>query len=182
MLRPFNSTINPLKPPDKAKKRLYCAALLASSSVESNLSGPNDMGRSCSSVMTVYLPSLSYINIGVLGYTISSVKDPKTKEHNAPRLGQRDEIARLLTSQNSLMNCLHMPQGLAGGEMSVATAMARKSPALAPWSHQSNQFTQSSWMYVYLCIDLRAASRHCQSRPAPRMFQRDTRHSRRWRR
>ena len=24
-------------------------------------------------------------------------------------------------------NCLHMPQGLAGGEMSVATAMARKS-------------------------------------------------------
>ena len=38
-----------------------------------------------------------------------------------------------LTSQNSRMNCLHMPQGLAGGEMSVATAMARKSPALAPW-------------------------------------------------
>jgi len=27
-----------------------------------------------------------------------------------------------------------MPQGLAGGEMSVATAMARKSPALAPWT------------------------------------------------
>jgi hypothetical protein len=38
-----------------------------------------------------------------------------------------------LTSQNSRMNCLHMPQGLAGGEISVATAMARKSPVLAPY-------------------------------------------------
>jgi hypothetical protein len=45
----------------------------------------------------------------------------------------RVRIRGFLTSQNSRMNCLHMPQGLAGGEMSVATAMARKSPALAPW-------------------------------------------------
>lgn len=37
-----------------------------------------------------------------------------------------------LTSQNSLMYCLHMPQGLAGGEMSVATARARMSPRRAP--------------------------------------------------
>jgi hypothetical protein len=31
------------------------------------LSGPKDMGRSCSRVMAVYLPSLSYIRMGVLG-------------------------------------------------------------------------------------------------------------------
>jgi hypothetical protein len=35
--------------------------------VDSNLSGPKDMGRSCSRVITVYLPSLSYIRMGVLG-------------------------------------------------------------------------------------------------------------------
>jgi hypothetical protein len=37
-----------------------------------------------------------------------------------------------LTSQNSRIYCLHMPQGLAGGEISVATARARISPRLAP--------------------------------------------------
>jgi hypothetical protein len=37
-----------------------------------------------------------------------------------------------LTSQNSRIYCLHMPQGLAGGEMSVATARARISPRRAP--------------------------------------------------
>lgn len=66
--------------------------------------------------------------------------------HQYRRVGLRDYVSRntflghhlhrygeiLLTSQNSRINCLHMPQGLAGGEMSVATAMARKSPALAP--------------------------------------------------
>ncbi len=75
--------------------------------------------------MTVYLPNLSYINIGVLGYMIGSAKnDP------IPQISMMETL--VLTSQNSRMNCLHMPQGLAGGEMSVATAMARKSPALAP--------------------------------------------------
>jgi len=80
------------------------------------------MGKSCSNVMTVYLPSLSYINMGVLGYNTVSHIDSQDAIPNC-----------FLTSQNSRMNCLHMPQGLAGGEMSVATAMARKSPALAPW-------------------------------------------------
>lgn len=47
---------------------IYFEAPLASSSVESSLSGPNDMGSNCSRVMTVYLPSLSYIKMGVLGY------------------------------------------------------------------------------------------------------------------
>ena len=47
-------------------------------------------------------------------------------------LHSRGKEKESLTSQNSRMNCLHMPQGLAGGEMSVATAMARKSPVLAP--------------------------------------------------
>jgi hypothetical protein len=37
-----------------------------------------------------------------------------------------------LTSQNSRIYCLHIPQGLAGGEISVATARARISPRLAP--------------------------------------------------
>jgi len=37
-----------------------------------------------------------------------------------------------LTSQNSRIYCLHIPQGLAGGEMSVATARARMSPLRAP--------------------------------------------------
>ena len=35
------------------------------------------MGKSCSRVMTVYLPSLSYINIGVLGYNTLSAKQFK---------------------------------------------------------------------------------------------------------
>lgn len=62
------------QPQTKPKQHLYCAALRASSSVDSSLSGPNDMGKSCSRVMTVYLPSLSYINIGVLGYEIQSAQ------------------------------------------------------------------------------------------------------------
>jgi hypothetical protein len=40
--------------------------------------------------------------------------------------------AMAYTSQNSRMNCLHMPQGLAGGLISVATAIALMSPFLAP--------------------------------------------------
>ena len=42
-------------------------------------------------------------------------------------------VERDHTSQNSLKNCLHIPQGLAGGVMSVATAMARMSPFFAPY-------------------------------------------------
>lgn len=36
------------------------------SSVANSFSGPNDIGSSCSSVITVDLPSLSYIRIGIL--------------------------------------------------------------------------------------------------------------------
>jgi len=35
--------------------------------------------------------------------------------------------------QNSLMNWRHMPQGEAGGEMSVATARARKVVSPSDW-------------------------------------------------
>lgn len=42
-------------------------------------------------------------------------------------------------SQNSLMNCRHMPHGLAGGAISVATAMARISPFFAPCVLESQQ-------------------------------------------
>jgi len=113
------------QPQKNLEHRLYCPTARASSSVDSSLSGPNDMGKSCSRVMTVYLPSLSYINMGVLGYNIRSAK--RTVQEVSR------ECQDPLTSQNSRINCLHMPQGLAGGEMLVATAMARKSPALAPW-------------------------------------------------
>jgi len=41
-------------------------------------------------------------------------------------------VERVPTSQNSLMNCRHMPHGLAGGLMSVATARARTLPFFAP--------------------------------------------------
>jgi len=42
------------------------------------------MGKSCSSVMTVYLPNLSYINIGVLGYMIIvSQKEIKVRKHHS---------------------------------------------------------------------------------------------------
>lgn len=68
----------------------------------SNFSGPKLMGSSCSTVIVVHRPSRSYIMTGMCG------------------------------SQNSRMNCLHMPQGDAGGEMSVATARARMSPLRTP--------------------------------------------------
>lgn len=66
------------------------------------------MGRSCSIVMTTNLPSLSNMMIGVFA------------------------------SQNSLMNCLHMPQGLLGVLASVATAMARMSPGRQPLTKVSD--------------------------------------------
>ena len=59
--------------------------------------------------------------------------------HNVSNVGYSHESYKklydkqLLTSQNSLMNCLHMPQGLAGGLIFVDTAMALKSPLLQPW-------------------------------------------------
>jgi hypothetical protein len=65
------------------------------------------------------------------------VSQGKALQSHRTRLGfqSRCKDRGSLTSQNSRMNCLHMPQGLAGGEMSVATAMARKSPVLAPCSN-----------------------------------------------
>lgn len=60
-------------------------------------SGPKLIGSNCPSVFTTYLPSLSNMKTGI----------------SSP--------------QNSLRNCLHIPHGLAGGEISVATARALKS-------------------------------------------------------
>jgi hypothetical protein len=75
----YNFSIRQLLPSIDSERHHYCAALRASSSVDSSLSGPKDMGKSCSSVMTVYLPSLSYINIGVLGYNSISQNDSKNQ-------------------------------------------------------------------------------------------------------
>lgn len=47
----------------------YRETPLESSSVLNNFSGPNDIGSSCSKVMTTDLPSLSYIRIGVCCWT-----------------------------------------------------------------------------------------------------------------
>lgn len=124
--------------------QLSPAVTWAISSVDRSLSGPKDMGKSCSSVMTVYLPVLSYINMGVLGCRVadrSSQQDGFPSLHAGRRVRRRflsllrkdSGERKKRTSQNSLINCLHMPQGLAGGVMSVATAMARKSPGFAPW-------------------------------------------------
>lgn len=55
------------------KHHRYCDSPFASSSVVNNFSGPNDIGSSCSSVMTVDLPCLSYINIGMLSYSVSQL-------------------------------------------------------------------------------------------------------------
>ena len=44
----------------------YCASPCAISSVDLSFSGPNDIGKSLSSVMDVDLPSLSYIRMGIL--------------------------------------------------------------------------------------------------------------------
>lgn len=56
------------------------------------------------------------------------------------------------TSQNSLKNCRHIPHGLAGGLMSVATATARMSPFLAPcrrpesvYAVATRQVLQHTW-------------------------------------
>lgn len=55
-------------------------------------------------------------------------------------MAKQDEWGVKHTSQNSLMNCLHMPQGLAGGLISVATASALKSPRRRPWKYDQLTF------------------------------------------
>ena len=86
------------------------------------------MGKSCPKVITVDFPSLSYMSTGMLSYTIvsASILSSLYVEHHP------------LTSQNSLINCRHMPHGLAGGLMSVDTAIARMSPFFAPYSGVSS--------------------------------------------
>lgn len=106
-----------------------------SSPGESSFSGPKLMGSSCSTVIMVDLPSLSYIITGIFDCLFVSIAAIYTS-------GQHDGLISegpwsRLASQNSRMNCRHMPQGLAGGLMSVETANARISPLLAPCS--SNQ-------------------------------------------
>ena len=90
-------------------------------SADFRFSNPKEKGSSCSKVMTTDLPSLSYISIGI--FDCKSVSLIHTIKPFA-----------WITSQNSLMNCRHMPQGDAGGVISVETAMARMSPLLAPYT------------------------------------------------
>jgi len=92
------------------------------------LSGPKLMGNNCSNVRTVDLPSLSYIKTGIEGYKSKSQHESITIP---PSYLLPQHISKL-TSQNSLIYCLHIPHGDAGGEISVATANARTSPLLAP--------------------------------------------------
>ena len=91
----------------------------ACESADFRFSKPKENGSSCSRVMTVDLPSLSYIRIGILDCKIVSPV-------------YYNETFDVFTSQNSLINWRHMPQGDAGGVISVETAMARMSPFLAP--------------------------------------------------
>lgn len=116
-----------------------CVVVVVASSVVINFSGPNDIGRSCSSVMTVDFPSTSYMRIGQLSCSpiseVSRVLPSPNKEHfhfqGGGKKGPDFVVVKLRTSQNSRMNCLHIPHGLAGGLISVATAIARKSPFFA---------------------------------------------------
>lgn len=108
----------------------HCDRPFAISSVVNSFSGPKDIGNNCSSVMTTHLPSLSYISIGILSCDYRQYEIHDAGEDSSH------------TSQNSRMNCRHIPQGLAGGLISVATAIARMSPFLAPWyTHQNLCFS-----------------------------------------
>ena len=111
---------------------IYCESPISISSVDLRASGPNDIGSNCPSVITVDLLSLSYIRIGILSYTHSV----SSTHILSPRCND------IRTSQNSRMNCLHIPQGLAGGLMSVATARARISPFFAPFIAFSKAFSR----------------------------------------
>jgi len=110
------------------------------SSVDKRLSGPKDIGRSCPKVITVDLASLSNMKIGMLSY----------EEVSIGRLSPDTESSCNRTSQNSLKNCLHIPQGLAGGLISVATATARMSPFFAPYIlSASGSWYRRGWIYLH---------------------------------
>lgn len=71
--RPSYTHETPVNLDDTREEWSLCALIgkgyvWASSFAVNNFSGPKDIGSSCSRIMTVDLPSLSYINIGVFGY------------------------------------------------------------------------------------------------------------------
>lgn len=64
------------------------------SSVLSSFSGPKDIGRSCSSVMTVDLPSLSYMRIGMLSCLLL-VPEHINENHRCEACGKGAYFAEL---------------------------------------------------------------------------------------
>ena len=105
-------------------------------------SGPKDSGRSCirsvydsstrgytltcSSLRIEKAPSLSNINIGVSSSTNSRILSPSISHDilGLPPICHHTASAEHPKEGRNTNNCLHMPHGLAGGEISVLTATA----------------------------------------------------------
>ena len=128
--KPIQITIPSGRPSSQSSTKTLAYSNISNSSAQciGKLSGPKLMGNNCSNVRTVDLPSLSYIKTGIEGYKSKSQHESITIP---PSYLLPQHISKL-TSQNSLIYCLHIPHGEAGGEISVATANARISPLLAP--------------------------------------------------
>ncbi len=112
----------------------YCDRPFCSSDVVLRASGPNDRGSNCSRVTTIDLPSPSNNRIGILSYQKVSMSE----------VMRVYGIVFARTSQNSRINCLHIPHGLAGGLMSVETASARMSPFSAPCRMSVDCYSETS--------------------------------------
>lgn len=132
--KPIQITIPSGRPSSQSSTKTLAYSNISKPSTQciGKLSGPKLMGNNCSNVSTVDLPSLSYIKTGIEGYKSKVSTNPSSSPLVTLSPTRRFLQHISLTSQNSLIYCLHIPHGEAGGEISVATANARISPLLAP--------------------------------------------------